>query len=68
MVEHDLTTFLMILLSLLAVAFWAANSVALEYERTLDEIKKYCKRELREDKQAYISASYILDIINKEEE
>lgn len=36
-----------------------------KYRQILDEIKEFCKQELQDDKQAYINANCILDIINK---
>lgn len=39
-----------------------------KYRQILDEIKEFCKQELQDDKQAYINANCILDIINKTKE
>ena len=36
-----------------------------KYRQILDEIKEFCKQELQDDKQAYINANCILDIIIK---
>lgn len=38
-----------------------------QYRQILDEIKEFCKQELKDDEQAYVNVNCILDIINKAE-